>query len=251
MFRTLVSRILRVCAVSLPVGALAVGFATVLTPLGASSGFAQEIQSSIARGGKLYDKWYKVIGAEKPVTTHPAWPAANTRKKADATQRCKACHGWDLRGVDGTYGSGSYLTGIKGLTNLAGADPAVVIAAVQDDLHGFAGKMDAQDYIDLANFVTRGQFDMKSVINDETRAAIGDVAFGAAVYNTVCAACHGRDGELPKEMKLLGKLANGNPWEVIQKIMNGQPAEKMPAMRVFGVETAGSVLAYLQTLPVE
>ena len=251
MFRIHVSRALRILLAALPSGFLAIGFATFLVPFSASQGFAEEIESSIARGGRLYDKWYKVIGAEKPTETHPAWPASNTKKKGAATQRCKACHGWDLRGADGAYSSGSYLTGIKGLTDLAGGDPAVVIAAVKDDLHGFAGKMDEQDYIDLANFVTKGQFDWATVVNDETKAAFGDVALGEKIYNTVCSTCHGRDGELPKDMDLLGYVANKNPWETVQKIMNGQPAEKMPAMRVFGVETSAAVTAYLQTLPVE
>ena len=87
-----------------------------LTP----SSFGEEV-SSIARGGLLYDKWYKVIKAEKPTETHPAWPASNTKKKGDATQRCKACHGWDLMGKDGAYASGSYMTGIKGIKNMQGA----------------------------------------------------------------------------------------------------------------------------------
>ncbi len=42
----------------------------------------------IARGGRLYDKWFAVIGAEKPADTHPAWPASNTKKKGNTTWRC-------------------------------------------------------------------------------------------------------------------------------------------------------------------
>ena len=42
--------------------------------------FAAEEVSSIARGGRLYDKWFAVIGAPKPEATHPAWPASNTKK---------------------------------------------------------------------------------------------------------------------------------------------------------------------------
>jgi len=34
--------------------------------------FAAEEVSSIARGGRLYDKWFAVIGAPKPAETHPA-----------------------------------------------------------------------------------------------------------------------------------------------------------------------------------
>jgi len=250
MFRLRVKEAARSCLAALAAGAVAIGFAALLTPIGTATVHAQEMESSIARGGRLYDKWYAVIGAEKPTETHPAWPASNTKKSGDATQRCKACHGWDLRGADGAYASGSYQTGITGLTGLAGGDPAAVIAAVQDALHGFAGKMDDQDYVDLANFVTMGQFDIAAVINDETKAATGDAAQGEAIYNTVCAGCHGRDGKLPKDLEnSLGVLSRGNPWEIIQKIQNGQPAEKMPAMRAFGIDTSAAILAYMQTLP--
>jgi len=229
--------------------AMALTLAVVVTPFTGGVGYSQEIESSIARGGQLYDKWYAVIGAEKPTETHPAWPASNEKKSGDATQRCKACHGWDLRGADGAYKSGSYKTGIAGLTGFAGGDNATVIAAIKDNTHGFTGMSD-RDYTDLANFVTKGQFDIAAVINDETKAATGDAAKGEAYYNTVCSNCHGVDGKLPKDLEnSLGALARGNPWEIIQKIQNGQPAEKMPAMRAFGVETSAAVLAYLQTLP--
>ena len=212
---------------------------------------ADEITSSIARGGQLYDKWYKVIKAPTPEDTHFSWPASNTNKSGDATQRCKACHGWDLMGADGAYSSGSYLTGITGLQNMAGASTADIIAIIKDDTHGFGGMMDDQDYMDLANFVSAGQFDIDAFINRGSKMANGDVAKGEEIYNTVCSNCHGADGSLPKDMPLLGDLANANPWEIIQKIMNGQPAEKMPALRAFGPQVSADVLAYLQTLPVE
>ena len=54
---------------------------------------AAETESNYARGGKLYDKWFKVIGVDKPKTTHKAWPASNTKKKGNVTWRCKSCHG--------------------------------------------------------------------------------------------------------------------------------------------------------------
>ena len=228
---------------------MALTLAVVVIPFTGVPGFSEEIDSSIARGGRLYDKWFKVIGAEKPTETHPAWPASNEKKSGNATHRCKACHGWDLRGADGAYKSGSYKTGIAGLTAYDGGDNAAVITAIKDDTHGFTSMAD-QDYTDLANFVTKGQFDIASVINDETKAAIGDATKGEAIYNTVCASCHGLDGKLPKDLPHpLGVLSRGNPWEIIQKIQNGQPAEKMPAMRAFGIETSASILAYLQTLP--
>ena len=213
--------------------------------------FAEEEVSSIARGGLLYDKWFKVIGADKPKDTHPAWPASNTKKKGDATHRCKSCHGWDLMGKDGAYASGSYMTGIKGLKNMQGVDNSKVIAAMKDDAHGYSGKMSDQDFTDLANFVTKGQIDMDAVIDRQSKMAKGNKGQGEKYFNTVCAGCHAKTGLLPENMPSLGGLANKNPWEIIQKILNGQPDEEMPAMRAFDLQVAVDILAHLQTLPKE
>ncbi|MCW8888582.1 MAG: cytochrome c [Gammaproteobacteria bacterium] len=216
----------------------------------AQAGFAEE-DSSIARGGKLYDKWFKVIGAEKPKDTHPAWPASNTKKKGNATHRCKSCHGWDLMGKDGAYAKGSYKTGIKGLKNMEGASNSKVIAAMKDSTHGYSGKMSSQDFTDLANFVTKGQINMETFIDRKTKKVKGDAKQGERYYNTVCAGCHDKNGLMPKDMPALGMLANKNPWEIIQKIQNGQPDEKMPAMRAFDIQVSVDILAHLQTLPKE
>lgn len=214
--------------------------------------FAAEEVSSIARGGQLYDKWFKVIGEPKPPETHPAWPASNTKKKGNATHRCKSCHGWDLMGKDGAYASGSYKTGIGGLKHMAGASNKKVIAAMKDSTHGYSGKMDDQDFTDLANFVTKGQIDIDAVIDRKSKMAKGgDKAMGEAYYNTVCANCHGKSGKEPDDMPSLGKLSNKNPWEIIQKIQNGQPDEDMPAMRAFDLQVSVDILSYLQTLPKE
>lgn len=213
--------------------------------------YADEV-SSIVRGGKLYDKWYTVIGAAKPDGTHPAWPASNTKKEGATTHRCKSCHGWDLMGKDGAYASGSYKTGISGLTHLQGASSEKVIAALNDATHGFAGKMSEQDFNDLANFLTKGQFDIDAVVDRESKLAInGDKSKGESYYNTVCAGCHAETGTEPSGMPPLGALSHKNPWEVIQKVMNGQPDAEMPAMRAFGVQVGVDILSYLQTLPKE
>ncbi|MCP4076075.1 MAG: cytochrome c [Gammaproteobacteria bacterium] len=226
-------------------------FALILTIGFSHQAFAAEEVSSIARGGQLYDKWFKVVGADKPKNTHPAWPSSNTKKKGNATHRCKACHGWDLMGKDGAYASGSYKTGIKGLKNLQGASNSQVIAAMKDSTHGYTGKMAAQDFTDLANFITKGQIDIDKIIDRKSKKAKGDSAQGERYYNTVCAGCHDKSGLEPKDMPPLGKLANKNPWEIIQKIQNGQPNEDMPAMRAFDLQVSVDILSHLQTLPKE
>ncbi|MBT2132659.1 c-type cytochrome [Aliiroseovarius lamellibrachiae] len=223
----------------------------LLTLFMAPSVMAQD-QGSIARGGRLYDKWYKVIKADVPTESHKLYPAAN-EKYADnpgANWRCKECHGWDGMGVEGAYASGSHSTGIKGINGMAGGDPAAVIAVLTGDAHGYGDKLSEDDLADLANFVTAGQIDMDVYIDRATKAPKGDAAQGEQVYNTICANCHAVDGMLPKDMPPLGSLM-GNPWEIMHKVLNGQPSERMPALRAVDHQVAADVLAYLATLPKE
>ncbi|MCF6320960.1 MAG: c-type cytochrome [Rhizobiaceae bacterium] len=211
-----------------------------------------ENDASIIRGAKLYDKWFAVIKAEKPTQNHPAWPAANTKKKNDVTWRCKSCHGWDYQGVDGAYGSGSYLTGIKGVNAMAGADPAKIVAIMKDDTHQYSGLMDEADFQDLAMFVSKGQIDMRKYIDYSAKAANpADAKLGERYYASLCAQCHGANGDKPDDMKKTLAKQLGNPWEVLHKILNGQPAEQMTALRVLDHQITLDLMAHLATLPTE
>jgi thiosulfate dehydrogenase len=227
--------------------------------LAAPPAAADEMESSYARGGKLYDKWYKVIDVDAPKASHPLYPSDKEyAKKPKDNWRCKECHGWDYKGVDGAYASGSHNTGIKGVAGMKGADPAKVVAVLKSADHGYGDKLSDADLADLANFVTAGQTDMDMYIDRGTKMAKGgNAASGAAYYNTVCANCHDMDGTKPKDMgKSLGSQMS-NPWEVMHKIVNGQPdekmpalrAEKMPALRAFGMQPVLDLMAYIATLP--
>ena len=66
------------------------------------------------RGGILYDKWWVVNHGSEPTGEHPLYPPAG-QQSGSTTFRCKECHGWDYKGVDGAYGSGSHFTGIGGV----------------------------------------------------------------------------------------------------------------------------------------
>jgi thiosulfate dehydrogenase len=229
------------------------GSAAAIAALTVAGMAAAEVdQGSIARGGKLYDKWYKVVKAEPPAESHPLYPAANEKYAADPASnwRCKECHGWDGLGADGAYKSGGHATGIKGINGMAGGDPAAVVALLKAPEHGYGDKLSDDDLMDLANFVVSGQIDLAPLVDLETKASKGDAEAGKQVYNTVCAGCHGADGKLPKEMPPLGSLV-GNPQEVMHKIFNGQPGEVMPALRAIDHQVAADVLAYLATLPAE
>ena len=206
-------------------------------------------EGTIALGGKIYDKWFKVIKKPKPKNTHMSWPKSNTKKKGNATHRCKSCHGWDYSGKDGAYASGSYKTGITGVRKYAGGDAAQVIAVMKDKTHGYSGKMDDATMMAVATFVTKGQVDMDKYIDRKTKKSMGNAAKGKDYYGTICVSCHGADGRLPKDMPPLGKLSNKNPWEIMHKILNGQPGEDMPALRALPFAVTSDITAYIQTLP--
>ena len=212
---------------------------------------AAEIESSIARGGNLYDKWFKVLDTDGPDKSHGLYPADKKyAEKPGANWRCKECHGWDYLGVNGAYSSGKHSTGIVGINGAAGQSADAIIATLTGDAHGYGGLLAEQDLADLANFVGQGQIDMDKYIDRASKAPIGDAAKGEAYYNTICAKCHGFDGKLPDDMKPFGKQM-GNPWEVMHKILNGQPGEEMPALRALDHQIIADIMSHMVSLPTE
>jgi len=210
---------------------------------------AEEIESHIARGGMLYDKWSEVLEQGKPETSHPAYPSDKKyAEKPGSNWRCKECHGWDYLGKNGAYASGSHATGIIGIQGKRDANADQIVSILKDKTHGYAGKMSEEDFQNLALFVSKGQIDMDKYIDPASKTPKGNKARGEAYYNTVCAKCHGKDGLSPKEMKPFGAQM-GNPWEVMHKILNGQPDSEMPALRAFPHEVAADIMAYMTELP--
>jgi len=216
-----------------------------------SNSVLAETESSIMRGGQLYDKWYKVIDVDAPSKSHALYPKEGKyAEKAKSNWRCKECHGWDYKGKDGAYRSGKHHSGIMGIQGMKGASTDQIVKLLKDKKHGYGDKLSAADLQDLAMFVSKGQVDMDKYIDASTKSPKGDKAKGEAYYNTICAKCHGKDGLLPKEMKPFGKQM-GNPWEVMHKILNGQPGEKMPALRALDRQIAVDIMSYMTTLPKE
>jgi mono/diheme cytochrome c family protein len=209
---------------------------------------AGDLALSVARGGKLYDKWYKVLGVDAPADAHAAYPASGKKQKGKDNWRCKECHGWDNLGSKGAYASGSHFSGIVGIRGMANADAAKIIAVLKDNNHLFGDKLGPQDFTDLANFVSQGQVDMDAYIDRASKKPKGDATKGKVYFSTICVGCHGTDGKLPKEMKPMGKQM-GNPWEVMHKILNGQPGEAMPALHALDRQIAVDIMAHMSTLP--
>ena len=208
----------------------------------------------LAKGARLYDNWFSSLDADKPKATHPAWPASNTKKKGAVTWRCKSCHGWDYSGADGAYGKGSYKTGIKGVRAFAGKDPAEIQKIIMNDTHGFTKEMIPEDaMLWIATFVSKGQIDVGKYVKPD-KSVLGDEAPGKAMFQNVCAACHGFDGKAlnwgdDKDPGFVGTEAQGNPWETLHKIRGGHPGVEMPAMMALPVQDQVNLLKYTQTLP--
>ena len=192
---------------------------------------AEELLSSVVRGGRLYDNWYKEAKKPAPARPHPAYPADGTfAKDSETNWRCKECHGWDYKGGKGANSVGVHFTGIKGIRDMAGADPARIVALLKDETHGYLGLLEDGDLRDLANFVSKGQIDMDRFIDPIFGMAKGDESARADYYNTICATCHGKDGRKVTTMPPLGRVAKFNPWNALHKILNGHPDEEMPAL---------------------
>ncbi len=209
-----------------------------------------ETESSKARGAQLYDNWYAVIDAEPPTTMHPLYPASGQyAAKPKANWRCKECHGWDYRGAAGAYESGKHATGIKGIDGAKDRSTDEITALLKAPEHAYGDKLSTADLSDLVTFIQAGQLDMDDFIDRASKEPInGDAAQGAAYYNTLCAQCHGRDGKEPNRMKPFRKQM-GNPWEVMHKILNGQPNEEMPALRALDRQVVVDIMSHMATLP--
>ena len=214
------------------------------------------------RGGLLYSKWWKVNGADEPAGEHPLYPAKGTQT-GSATYRCQECHGWDYKGVDGEYGSGSHYTGIGGvftttlssqeLFALLKADPAEVPNGHDMDAYG----MTDADLWDVVKMTLDSVLETDDYI-DETGTFIGDIVAGEARYNSYCAACHGFDGmniDLGHggEPEYVGTIANENPWGLLHNVRYGHPASPMMGFELlhWDNQTAADVGVYAATLPTE
>ncbi|MBT8003481.1 MAG: hypothetical protein HN578_11245, partial [Rhodospirillales bacterium] len=212
----------------------------------------EDALASIVRGGRLYDNWYAEGRKPKPLTRHPAYPATGkVAKYKAATWRCKECHGWDYQGEKGVYAKGVHYTGIRGIRRAADKSVEEIIKIMSDATHGYAAKLTYRDLRDLANFVSKGQIDMNRYIDRKTGASKGNRNKHVAYYTTICATCHGNRGTKIITMEPLGHVAVDNPWAAFHMLLNGHPAEEMPALRVLETNVLVDVLSYLQSLPMK
>lgn len=207
------------------------------------------IEFSIAKGGRLYDKWFKESALKSPKIAHPSYPESAAYKgKKGADWRCKECHGWDYLGKNGHYQSGKHYTGIDGILAAKDKSPGILTTILKGKVHQFTEeKLSNADIKDLINFIKFGTIDMQKYINKADKKAKGNSAKGKAYFETLCASCHGLNAA-ETDMPDLVKLAAKNPWEVMHKTLYGQPAEDMPALHALDISVSVDILTYLQKI---
>ena len=224
----------------------AVALIALTSSMAAGVAYAGPDESSIARGGRLYDEWFKETKAAEPAAGHPAYVNKGGEYDNAASWRCKECHGWDYKGKDGAYGKGKHMTGVIGIKGAEGKDPAAIAAMLRAEPHGYTEAMLGQADLDaLALFVSKGQIDMDKFIDPATGKPMGDAAKGEVYFNTICAGCHGQDG---KKIKDLSIAKFDNPPEGVHKVLNGAAGEAMPALRALDHQVASDIVAYIVTV---
>ncbi|MBI2061656.1 MAG: c-type cytochrome [Nitrospirae bacterium] len=238
--------------------AMSVCAGVLLAGCGSETADVDLTTASVANGGLLYDKWWKVskLTTTEPTDTHALYPADGKQKGAD-TWRCKECHGWDYKGKDGAYAKGSHFTGITGINAAAAKGASKVYDALRgkpNASHNFATVLSDAEVKDLTRFVLEGLYDSGGVVGSDKKATGGDATQGKTVYTTTmsCNNCHGDDGmkiEFHDE-EYLGDLALDNPWEFLHKARFGNPGSTMPGTVPQSVsnDVLPNLLAYSQSL---
>jgi len=210
----------------------------------------RDLLASIVRGGRLYDTWYKENGRDVPAGVHPLYQGTPPKGvEPRTTWRCKECHGWDYRGNEGAAATAENKPASVGIQRMSGGDPGEIMARFTDARHGYGKLLSPRDRLDLANFISRGQFDMDEVIDRSSHKSRGRPERYTSHYHTICAPCHGSEGRDIKTMPPLGRIASTDPWRALHGILNGHPGEPMPPLMALPRDAAVGILSYIQTLP--
>jgi thiosulfate dehydrogenase len=213
-------------------------------------------------GAQLYDKWYAVLQVTPPDGNMPIWERQSTNTRSGPeTWRCAECHGWDYKGSEGAYGSGSHFTGFPNVMKLAAELPAEEIVAhlkgSKDPSHDFSKYIDDANLNKLARFLKEGLGDDSALIDSVTlKAKGGDLARGKHLFESTCARCHGMDGKTivfraEGVDEYLGTVASRDPYRFLHRTRFGVAGTEMPVGRDLGWKPADevAVLAYVQSLP--
>lgn len=236
----------------------------VLMLFGTSLVLASELSGprpELVEGAQLYDKWYAALGTDAPQGNMPLWSrqSSNTRSGAE-TWRCAECHGWDYKGAQGAYASGSHATGFPGLLEAAAKMSAdEIISSLKggkEAQHDFSSYIPDSAMQKIAVFLKEGLIDDSEYINPISLKVIdGDAAHGGELYAATCATCHGIDGtqivfRSEGVDETLADVANRDPFRFLHRTRFGVAGTEMPVGYELGWTPADGrdVLMYAQSL---
>lgn len=245
-------------------GIVLIIMAAALAVLPSTAAHAQAVTTpapdDVIAGALLYDGWYAHQGTSAPAGNMPIWARQSTNSRSGAeTWRCVECHGWDYKGAQGAYASGSHYTGFPGVRDLAAAQSIDELVGhlkgSKDPAHNFSAYMDDAALTRLAQFLKFGLINDDDYIDDISLKVIGgDAARGKTLYDQTCAECHGADGKKivfrsEGVNEYLGTVANRDPWRFLHRTRFGVAGVEMPVGAKLGwkVEEGRDVLAYAQT----
>ncbi|MGZ6346628.1 MAG: c-type cytochrome [Anaerolineales bacterium] len=219
-------------------------------------------QADIIRGAVLYDNWFAALGVDAPTGNMPIWSRQTTNSRSgSATWRCVECHGWDYRGAQGAYASGSHFTGFPDVLTLASqlseTDIVNHLNGINDPAHNFSKYLDKTSMEQLAAFLKYGTIDDSLYIDPISMHVIGgDRIHGKTLFEGTCSTCHGLDGSkiIFRSEGIdenLGDVAQRDPWRFLHRTRFGVSGTTMPVGANLGwsPEDGRDVLAYVQTLP--
>jgi len=213
--------------------ALAALSASLVIPVAGAADMA-----SVVRGGRLYDNIAQELKVRTPNKPNPAFKTQQERVSPADTWRCVACHGFDYKGANG----------IKGINGKSKADPASIVAVLKNSTHEvYEELLDQGDLQDLADFISAGQTDALKLV-EGAKHVKGGPGTAEKIFATVCANCHGLEGDRLRQIPPLGDSARQRPTEVLHVAFNGHPGGDMPALRTLGDDAVVKILAYMQTL---
>jgi thiosulfate dehydrogenase len=236
----------------------------VLMIIGTSIAFASEIQDpgvDLVVGAQLYDKWYAALGIPAPQGDMPIWSRQSTNTRSGAeTWRCSECHGWDYKGVDGAYASGSHYTGFPSIIRVTAdkteEDIVAHLKGGNDPAHDFSNYLDDDAMEQVAIFLKEGLIDDSQYIDSISLKVInGNMEHGGELYVATCAECHGEDGtkiifRTEGVDETLSDVANRDPFRFLHRTRFGVAGTEMPVGYEMGWTPADGrdVLMYAQTL---